>query len=369
MAFWPRMSLDPGRHSPAPLGRRSRSRRRRRARRRAPGDRRRDREAHHRPAAGRRSAAGRAVRARPQPVRRRARPREDAAHLDARRDAEPVVPAHPVHARPHAVRHHRHRGARGGSHHRPARVPVHQGPVFAQPRARRRDQPHAAEDPGGAAAVDAGVPRHRRRQTHELPLPFLVFATQNPIEQEGTYPLPEAQLDRFMFQVDVDYPTAEEEVRSSASRRAPTGPSCARCCRRSGSSSCRSSCGACRRRRTSWHAVALCRASRPDRARPRPSFIGKYVSWGAGPRASQFLILAAKARAILDGRFAASIEDVRALARPTLQHRLIPNYHAEAEGLTRPRAGRSPARRRSRRRRAPCRRWRSIRSTSRGSAR
>ena len=169
--------------------------------------------------------------------------------------------------------------------------------------------------------------------THDLPLPFLVFATQNPIEQEGTYPLPEAQLDRFMFQVDVDYPSeAEEEeiVRQQTSdhrpelvkvlsphrimqlqdlvRRVPVADHVVK------------------------YAVALARATRPTSPNA-PSFVRESVSWGAGPRASQFLILAAKARSILDGRFAAAIEDVSALARPTLQHRLILNYRAEAEGI------------------------------------
>jgi MoxR-like ATPase len=180
--------------------------------------------------------------------------------------------------------------------------------------------------------------------THELAPPFLVFATQNPIEQEGTYPLPEAQLDRFMFMVDVDYPSAREEediVRLSTSgykaplkrvlsparivelqdlvQRVPAADHVVR------------------------YAVALARATRPQAtaastgrgAAPgtTPSFIQDYVQWGAGPRASQFLILAGKARAILDGRFAVSIDDVAALARPTLQHRLILNYRAEAEGV------------------------------------
>jgi len=169
-------------------------------------------------------------------------------------------------------------------------------------------------------------------QTHELPLPFLVFATQNPIEQEGTYPLPEAQLDRFMFQVDVDYPSASEEeeiVRQQTSdyrpelkrvlspqrilelqdlvRRVPAADHVVR------------------------YAVALARATRPGAT--APDFVNQYVSWGAGPRASQYLILAGKARALLDGRFAVSVDDVAALARPTLQHRLILNYRAEAEGL------------------------------------
>jgi MoxR-like ATPase len=170
--------------------------------------------------------------------------------------------------------------------------------------------------------------------TYELPLPFLVFATQNPIEQEGTYPLPEAQLDRFMFQVDVDYPTADEEAmivkaQTSAVRptlykvlspqrilelqelvlRVPVADHVVR------------------------YAVGLARASRPQEP-GAPPFVRDYVSWGAGPRASQFLILAGKARAILDGRFAVSIEDVRELAGPTLVHRVIPNFHAEAERIT-----------------------------------
>ena len=170
--------------------------------------------------------------------------------------------------------------------------------------------------------------------TYELPLPFLVFATQNPIEQEGTYPLPEAQLDRFMFQVDVDYPSRDEEIQivnqvTTAYRptlrkvlsperilelqdlvlRVPAAPHVVQ------------------------HAVALCRATRPAEA-TAPDFIKKYVSWGAGPRASQYLVLAAKARAILAGRYAASTEDVRALAAPVLVHRVLPNFHAEADGLT-----------------------------------
>ena len=171
-------------------------------------------------------------------------------------------------------------------------------------------------------------------QTYALPLPFLVFATQNPIEQEGTYPLPEAQLDRFMFQIDVGYPSAAEEVQivnqmTTAYRptlrkvlsperilelqdlvlRVPAAP------------------------HVVSHAVALCRASRPGEG-SSPEFIKKYVSWGAGPRASQYLVLAAKARAILNGRYAASIEDVRALAAPVLVHRVLLNFHAEADGLT-----------------------------------
>jgi MoxR-like ATPase len=169
--------------------------------------------------------------------------------------------------------------------------------------------------------------------TYNLPLPFLVFATQNPIEQEGTYPLPEAQLDRFMFQVDVGYPSAEEEVRIASQTagshnpglrkvlspqrivemqdlvlRVPVADHVLR------------------------HAVALCRATRPTPASPEP--ISKYVAWGAGPRASQHLVLAAKARAVLDGRYAVSLDDVRRMAPPVLTHRLVRNFHAEADGVS-----------------------------------
>jgi MoxR-like ATPase len=169
--------------------------------------------------------------------------------------------------------------------------------------------------------------------THDLPLPFLVFATQNPIEQEGTYPLPEAQLDRFMFQVDVDYPSESEEEEIVRQQTSDHRPELARVLSPQRVLQLQE---LVRRVPVADHvvkyAVALARSTRP--ASPNaPAFIKDSVSWGAGPRASQFLILAAKARAILDGRFAVSIDDVAVLARPTLQHRLILNYRAEAEGL------------------------------------
>jgi len=169
--------------------------------------------------------------------------------------------------------------------------------------------------------------------THELPLPFLVFATQNPIEQEGTYPLPEAQLDRFMFQIDVDYPTESEEEAIVRQQTRDHRPELARVLSPMRILQLQE---LVRRVPAADHvvkyAVALARSTRPT-APNAPAFIKEAVSWGAGPRASQFLILAAKARAILDGRFAVSTDDVAALARPTLQHRLILNYRAEAEGL------------------------------------
>lgn len=180
--------------------------------------------------------------------------------------------------------------------------------------------------------------------TYDLPDPFLVFATQNPIEQEGTYSLPEAQLDRFMFQVDVGYPNLEEEVLIAGQLsgikplplvklltplrimelqnlvlRVPVADHVLR------------------------YAVALCRGTRPAqeagankdaKAAPSLDFINRYVSWGAGPRASQNLVLAAKARAVLHGRYAAAVEDIKALAAPILVHRIVPNFHAQADGVS-----------------------------------
>jgi MoxR-like ATPase len=171
-------------------------------------------------------------------------------------------------------------------------------------------------------------------QTYELPLPFLVFATQNPIEQEGTYPLPEAQLDRFMFQVDVGYPSQDEEVRIVNQMTSPYRPVLRKVLSPERILELqelvfRVPAAA----HVVEHAVALCRASRPSEP-AAPDFIKKYVSWGAGPRASQYLVLASKARAILSGRYAASVEDVRALATPVLVHRVLPNFHAEADGLS-----------------------------------
>src|SRR5512146_2691880 len=169
--------------------------------------------------------------------------------------------------------------------------------------------------------------------THDLPLPFLVFATQNPIEQEGTYPLPEAQLDRFMFQVDVEYPSESEEEEIVRQQTSDHRPELSRVLSPQRILQLQE---LVRRVPAADHvvkyAVALARSTRPT-APNAPAFIKDSVSWGAGPRASQFLILAAKARAILDGRFAVATDDVAALARPTLQHRLILNYRAEAEGL------------------------------------
>lgn len=169
---------------------------------------------------------------------------------------------------------------------------------------------------------------------HELPDPFFVLATQNPIEQEGTYPLPEAQLDRFMFQVLVDYPTADEEfaiVRQTTTgqqkkvepvlgseelvelqqfiRRIPVADSLIR---------------------YAMQYARLTRLNRPE----TPDFISQYVSWGAGPRASQYLVLGAKARAVLHGKTSVGTDDIKAVAKPVLRHRILTNFNAEAEGIT-----------------------------------
>ncbi|WP_244227444.1 AAA family ATPase, partial [Corallococcus aberystwythensis] len=171
-------------------------------------------------------------------------------------------------------------------------------------------------------------------RTYPLELPFLVFATQNPIEQEGTYPLPEAQLDRFMFLVDVGYPTAEEEVQIVKSTTAGAPPKLEKILSPERILALQE---LVRRVPVPDHvvryAVELVRHTRPKEA-GAPDFVAKNVSWGAGPRASQYLVLAAKARAILNGRFVATVEDVRALARPVLRHRVLPNFTAESEGIT-----------------------------------
>jgi MoxR-like ATPase len=168
--------------------------------------------------------------------------------------------------------------------------------------------------------------------TYPLEQPYLVFATQNPIEHEGTYPLPEAQLDRFMFQVDVGYPSEAEEVevvrRGTSAWRPPLSKllSPERIQRLQ---------DLVLRVPAAEHvvraAVTLCRATRPGPG--AEDFVQKYVAWGAGPRGSQFLVLGGKARAILDGRFAVSLDDIRALAGPTLRHRLVLNFRAESEGV------------------------------------
>lgn len=169
--------------------------------------------------------------------------------------------------------------------------------------------------------------------THELPKPFMVLATQNPIELEGTYPLPEAQLDRFMFAIKVDYPLAEEEAdvliatttgQTVAVDHVLDGPSVIafqQLVRQVPVS-----------RHVAQYTADLIRATRPGHEQT-PPFINHWIRWGAGPRAGQCLLLAAKAHAVLSGRYAVSCEDIRTFALPVLRHRLFRTFSAVSDGI------------------------------------
>jgi MoxR-like ATPase len=208
------------------------------------------------------------------------------------------------------------------------------GPVFAN--VILADEINRTPPKTQAALLESMQERHVTvgGRRHDLPAPFFVLATQNPIEQEGTYPLPEAQQDRFMFKVFIGYPSYDEEYQvierttadvSSAIeaiisaedilafqrvvRRIPAAPDVIR------------------------HALDLVRATRPDDPLA-PDFVKRMISWGAGPRSVQALVLGGKARAALHGREFVSADDVRALAHPVLRHRIVTNFSAEAEGYT-----------------------------------
>jgi MoxR-like ATPase len=170
---------------------------------------------------------------------------------------------------------------------------------------------------------------------HKLPSPFFVLATQNPIEQEGTYPLPEAQLDRFMFNVKIGYPTEDEEVEiirrtTGGGENKPTAVLAAADVERVQE--------LVREAPVADHviryALRLVRATRIKEPTPKPKMVTDYLAWGAGPRASQYLILAAKARAVLSGSFHVTPEHVRSVAHPVLRHRIITNFNAEADNVT-----------------------------------
>ncbi len=190
--------------------------------------------------------------------------------------------------------------------------------------------------PKTQAALLEAMEEHRvtvGEKTYDLPEPFFVLATQNPIEQEGTYPLPEAQLDRFLFHITVDYPSTDEELdimkRVTGTYKADLKPTL------TGADIMRLQ-DVVRRvpvaEHVFVHARALARASRPGTP-DAPDFVTELVSWGAGPRASIYMILAAKARAILRGRYHATTEDVRAVALPVLRHRVLTTFNAEAAGI------------------------------------
>jgi MoxR-like ATPase len=169
---------------------------------------------------------------------------------------------------------------------------------------------------------------------YKLPSPFFVLATQNPIEQEGTYPLPEAQLDRFMFQVTLDYPSFAEEVMIV---RNTTGAQVADLSKVMTGEDILYFQDLVRRvpvpDNVLEYAVGLVQKTRPGSNNVAPA-ASQYVAYGAGPRASQYLILGAKCHALLNGKYSPDIEDVRAMAMPVLRHRILRNYKAEAEGIT-----------------------------------
>lgn len=168
--------------------------------------------------------------------------------------------------------------------------------------------------------------------TYDLEEPFFVLATQNPIEQEGTYPLPEAQLDRFMFNILIDYPSRKDEISIVQTTTDVTDTSLNKVISRQEILEYQS---LVRRvpvaENVIEYAVDLVNATRPGEN--SKDFINEWIDWGAGPRASQYLILGAKAKAVLDSRPTAEIDDVKALALPVLRHRVLPNFNAEAEGM------------------------------------
>jgi len=190
--------------------------------------------------------------------------------------------------------------------------------------------------PRTQAALLEAMQEHRvtaAGRTMPLPAPFFVLATQNPIEQEGTYPLPEAQLDRFLFDVRIGYPTEAEEVAilrtTTGVADAPIAPVLDAAEVLELQRHVREVAAADAALR---FAAALARATRPDDP-SAPPLVRQFVRWGAGPRASQALILGAKAHAILDGRHAVAPDDIRRVALPVLRHRVLANFAAEAEGI------------------------------------
>jgi len=171
--------------------------------------------------------------------------------------------------------------------------------------------------------------------TYELDQPFLVFATQNPIEHEGTYPLPEAQLDRFMFIINVAYPTLKQEVEIATTTTSGVRPEMDMVLNAKQVQEFQRLVPSVPvSKHIAEYAVRLAQSSRPNKNGTTPDFINEWVDWGAGPRASQYLLMGAKARALMDNRVAATIEDVKRVSRQVLEHRIILNFKAEAESIT-----------------------------------
>lgn len=208
------------------------------------------------------------------------------------------------------------------------------GPVFAN--ILLADEINRTPPKTQAALLEAMQEHHvtAAGQKFLLEEPFFVLATQNPIEQEGTYPLPEAQLDRFMFNLWLDYPTVKEEVQIVRSTTSMYAPSLKHILNRDEILFFQE---LVRRvpvaENVLEYAVNVVTKTRPGES-TSPQFIKEWLRWGAGPRASQYLILGAKTRAILDGRHTPDIEDVRKVVAPVLRHRIVPNFNAEAESVT-----------------------------------
>jgi MoxR-like ATPase len=208
------------------------------------------------------------------------------------------------------------------------------GPVFAN--LVLADEINRAAPKTQSALLEAMAERHVTvgGRTHELEEPFLVVATQNPIEQEGTYPLPEAQLDRFMMEIHIDYPTPQQEEEIVLRTTAGAGRLPAAAFDRAAFLQLRDLVWAVPLpSNVASYAVRLCGASRPGDVRA-DAFIKDYVAWGAGPRGSQNLVLAAKAHALLDGRTAPTIGDVHTVALPILRHRVIVNHRAVGDRIS-----------------------------------
>ncbi len=208
------------------------------------------------------------------------------------------------------------------------------GPVFAN--IVLADEINRTPPKTQAALLEAMQEHHvtAAGETYQLKEPFFVLATQNPIEQEGTYPLPEAQLDRFMFALWLDYPSLSEELQIVKSTTSPYTPSLTHVL---GAHHIIAFQDLVRRVPVAdnviQYAVQLVGRTRPQTP-DAPSFVKNWIRWGAGPRASQYLILGAKTRAILQGRHTPDINDVRSVAGPVLRHRLVTSFNAEAEGVS-----------------------------------
>ncbi len=209
-----------------------------------------------------------------------------------------------------------------------------QGPLFTN--MLLADEVNRTPPKTQAALLEAMQEQHVTvgSNTYRLPKPFFVLATQNPIEQEGTYPLPEAQLDRFMFNIVVKYPSAAEELRILKQTTGGEEPELSTALTGRQILALQE---VVRKVPVAEHVFVyardLVRATRPNETESS-KFIQEYITWGAGPRAGQYLILGAKARAILEGRFHVSTDDIKSVAHPVLRHRLVTTFHADSERVS-----------------------------------